>query len=383
MKKFLKVIIVIVVILFFINLLLNRFFFRTDLDRQPEITELKESHFNFSSSKPFFFKVADNLYYSGDGNLNYDLEPIWEGKIEEAFVSPNSQYILIYADKKLTLVDSKGIELFHLDNCTGEYAVEEARKSGRFLSMEVQWSKNSDFFLIAQDKVWDKNYSKKNKSSIYKYSIQDKSFKPFIDLNEELIDDFYLSQNDNFLFYEFATTKGDLAFKKIDIKKNIVLSEHLQDDSLRLTNINKDSIFINYKTYKKQFQGNSYNLQSIITTATNKNGLGLFYRNKDTTVGLMFGTGGYGGFKGNSFGYFGNGFFLPGNKYFIANISAKNFVGQLVIDTKTFQLMKLKKPTEFYFNINSDDCNDFVFRYEIEPNVKFATSVTLDIEGRK
>lgn len=383
MKKFLKVIIVIVVVLFIINLLLNRFFFRTDLDRQPEITLLKESNFNFSSSKPFFFKVDNKLFYSADGKLNYDLNQIWKGKIEEAFVSPNSQYILIYADKELILVDNRGMELFNLENCTGRYAVEEARKSGRFLSMEIQWSKNSDFFLIAQDKVWDKNYSKKNKTSIYKFSIQDKSFKTFINLNEELIDDYYLSQDGNFLYYEFATAKGDLAFKKVDIKNNILVSEHFQNDSLRLTNIDKNSIFINYKKYKEQFQGNSYDLQSIITTATNENGLGLFYKDKDTTVGLMYGTSGYGGFKGNSFGYFGSGFFLPGNKYFIANISAKNFVGQLVIDTKSFQLMKLQKQTEFYFNINSFDCSNFIFRYEIEPNVKFATSVTLDIEGRK
>ena len=237
MKKFFKIILFIVAIIFIGNLLLNRFFFRTDLNRKPEITDLKESNFNFSSSKPFYFEVDDNLFYSTDGKLNYGLKPIWKGKIEETFVSPNSEYILVYADKELLLIDSKGTELFNIDNCTGKYAVEDARKSGRFLSMEVQWSKNSDFFLIAQDKIWDKNYSKKNKSSIYKYSVQDKSFKSFIDLNEELIDDFYLSQNDNFLFYEFATTKGDLAFKKVDIKNNVVISEHLQDDSLRLTNM--------------------------------------------------------------------------------------------------------------------------------------------------
>jgi hypothetical protein len=228
MKKFLKIALIIVAVIFIGNLLLNRFFFRTDLNRQPEITNLKESSFPFSSSKPFYFKVDNKLFYSTEGKLNYDLLPIWKGEIEEAFISPDSKYILVYANEELLLVDSKGTELFKIDNCTGKYAVKEDRKSGRFLSMEVQWSKNSDFFLVAQDKVWGKNYSKKNKSSIYKYSIQDKSFNPFINLSEELIEDFYLSQSDNFLFYEFATTKGDLAFKKIDIKNNTILSEHLQ-----------------------------------------------------------------------------------------------------------------------------------------------------------
>jgi len=382
MKKFLKVIIVIGLILFILNLLLNRFFFRTDLDRQPEITELKESHFDFSSSKSFFFKVDNDLYYSANGSLNYNLNPIWKGKVEEAFVSPNGQYILIYADKKLTLVNNKGIEFFNLNNCTGKYTVEEERKSGRFLSMEIQWSKNSDFFLIAQDRIWDKNFSKKNKSSIYKFSIQDKSFKPFINLDEELAGDFFLSKDGDFLYYSFSTGK-ELAFKKVDIKNNTVISEHFSNDSLRLTGIDKDSIFFNYNQYKEQFQGNSYNIKSIITDATTEKGLGLYYKDNDTTVSFVFGISGYSRFKGNSFGYFNGGFFLPGNKYFIANISARNFTGQLVIDTKTFQLMKLEKQTEFYFNINSMDCNDFVLRYEIEPNVKFATSESLEIEKRR
>lgn len=103
MKIFLKTIIIIVLILFVFSFLINRFFFRTNLDRQPEITKLKESHFIFSSSKPFFFRVGNNLYYSADGNLNYNLNSIWKGKIEVAFVSPNGQFILIYADRKLTL----------------------------------------------------------------------------------------------------------------------------------------------------------------------------------------------------------------------------------------------------------------------------------------
>jgi hypothetical protein len=372
-----------VALLFIVNFLLYKFFFKTGDDREPEITNLKESNFDFTSSKPYYFKVDNKLCYAADGKLNYELEPIWKGEVEESFVSPNSRYILIYADKELTLIDSKGQRLFNIDNCTGEYAVEEERKSGRFVSMEIQWSKNSDFFLVAQDKVWEKNFSKNNKSSIYKYSISDKSFKPFIDLNDELINDFFLSQDGNYLYYEFATAKGDLAFKKVDIKNNKVVSEHFQDDSLKLTNINADRVFINYNEYKDKFQGNSFDLQSIITDASPQDSTGLYFKDKDTTAALMFGTRGYGAFKGNIFSFFRSGFFLPGNKYFVANISAKNFIGQLVIDTKTFQIIKLKKQTEFYFNINSNDCDNFVFRYEIEPNVKFATSVSLEIEGLK
>ncbi len=364
------------------NFLLNKFFFKSDLNREPELINLKESIFEFSSTKPFYFKVDNSLYYSADGKLDYSRKPIWEGEIEEAFISPNSKHALIYFDNHMKLIDSNGKVIFKIDDCTDLIAVEKDKKSGRFNSSEVQWSKNSDFFLISQDRVWDKNYSKKNKSSIYKYSIGGNSFKPLIDLDEELYGDFLLSQNEKYIYYEFATTKGDLAFKKVDLLSNKIISEHFQDDSLRLTNISVDSVFINYNKFKDNFQGNSFDLQSIITTAR-KGDVGLYYKDNDTTVKLVSGTAGYGAFKGNSFDYFEKGFYLPGNKYFIANISAKNFSGQLVIDTKAFKIMKLAKKTKFYFNVNSTDCNDFIFGYKIEPNVKLATSVSLEIEGRK
>ncbi len=380
MKKLLKILLIIVAIILIGNFLLNKFFFQTDKDRQPEITDLKESSFEFLSTKPLYFKVDNHLYYSADGKLDYGLKPIWNGEIEEAYISPNAKFALLYNDNKLTLIDNKGAVKFKIDNCTDLIAVEEDKKSGRFSSSEIQWNKNSEFVLIAQDRIWDKNFSKKNKSSIYKYSIADNTFKTLIDLDEELQGDFVLSQNEKYIYYEFATAKGNLAFKKVDIASRKIISEHYQDDSLKLANINADSVFVNYNKFN--FQGNSFNLQSIITTAR-RGDVGLYYKDKDTTVKLLSGTSGYGAFKGNSFGYFDNGFYLPGNKYFIANISAKNFSGQLVIDTKAFKIMKLPKKTEFYFNVNSTDCDNFVFRYEIEPNVKFATSVSLEIEGRK
>jgi hypothetical protein len=362
--------------------LLDVFFFKSNLDREPELINLKESNFDFYSTKSFYFKVDKSLYYSPDGKLSYSSKSIWQGEIDEAYISPDSKYALIYFDEDLTLIDNNGKVIFKIDDCTGLTVVEEDRKSGRFISSEVQWSKNSDFFLILQDRIWDKNNSPKNKSSIYKYSISNNSFKSFIDIDEEIQDNFILSQNERYLYYEFATTNGDFAFKKVDIANHRTISEHYRDDSLKLTGINADSVFINYNEFKDDFQGNSFDLKSIITTVW-IDGVGLYYRDKDTTMRLLNGTSGYGAFKGNNFDYFDYGFYLPGNKYFIANISAKNFSGQLVIDTKTFRLMKLPKKTNFYFNINSNDCKDFVFRYDIIPNVEFATSVSLKIQGIK
>jgi len=89
MKKFIKVSVIIIAILFVGNFLLNRFFFRTNLDREPEIIKLNDTVFNFSSTKSFYFKVDKNLFYAQKGELSNDLKPIWKGQIEETFISPN------------------------------------------------------------------------------------------------------------------------------------------------------------------------------------------------------------------------------------------------------------------------------------------------------
>ncbi|HTE00062.1 MAG TPA: hypothetical protein VK668_12290 [Mucilaginibacter sp.] len=374
--KFLKILLIIIVVFIGINLLLNRFFFRSNLDKEAEIVNFQGSQFNFSSSKPFYFEINNELFYNANGVLDYHSTPVWKGNVKEAYISPNGKYALIYDGNKLILIDNTGKQLFDIDNYE-ESAVEENRKSGRFIGNGIQWSANSDYFLILQDRVWDRNYSKKNRSSIYKYLLADGTFKSLIDLSEEAYECLIISSNEQSIFYEFATKKGDLAFKKVNIKTKKILSEHFTDDSLKLTNVSNDSAYVNYN--KNVFQENSFDLKGIIVPAVSKSGYALFYRDQDTTVKLLNGTYGYDGFKGFYRDFFQDGYFLPGNRFFIANVLAKDFKGQMVIDTKTYRIMKLNNQTHFYFNINSKDCRDYVFRWEIMPNVKFSTSVSAQI----
>ncbi|WP_338767237.1 hypothetical protein WAF17_05425 [Bernardetia sp. ABR2-2B] len=321
------------------------------------------------------------MYFAEDGKLDYSISPIWKGKFDKAYISPNSKFALLFDDStnKLTLIDSKGTILFNLED-VNLHLVDEYRKSKRFNISQMQWSKNSDYFIIGQDRIWDSNYSENNKSSIYKYSVIDNTFNSLIDLEEELINNFIFDANENHIYYEFATEKGDLALKKIDLISKTVISEHFKNSNLKLEGINEDSIFVNYDNFKADFQYNSFDLNSIITTAIIHNEIGLYYKNKDTTIQLLNGQFGYSDYTNRTINYFKGGFFLPDNRYFIANIYSKDFTGQLVIDTQTFKIKKLNKNTNFYFNINSLDCSDYVYRYDIVPNVQFATSVTLKIE---
>lgn len=346
----------------------------------PVLSAFKENHFEVFASKPLYYKIDDDLYYAADGKLTSTLKPIWKGDIEDAFIAPDGKYAVIYNKNKLLLIDNRGRSLFKIDYGTGLNEVAESRANGRFIASSVQWNQNSDSFLILQDKVWDENFSKKNRSSIYRYGVADSSFKPFIDLNEEVDNNFALSTDGMKLYYEFATSKGDLAFKKIDLKTRKTLSQHFSDDSLRLKGINADSIYLNY--HPNLFKQNRYDLGGVVTTVgLGNDSTGLYYRDKDKkTACLLSGKNGYASFKGIRFDFFSGGYFLPGNRFFIADINAKNFAGQVVIDTQTLKIMKMKKPISFYFNINTNDCRDFIFRYEIEPHIDYPNAIATKIE---
>jgi hypothetical protein len=375
MKKLLIILLTLGVLLTGANFLLERFFFKSHLNESPEITNIKLDVFEFNSSKPFFYSKGNQLYYSSTGKLNHNQKPVQTKQSEKVYVSPDGDFAIVYTNKKLTLIDKRGKELFTIDDCTGLFTVEDARKSKRYLSTDIQWLSNSKGFLISQDRVWDKNYSDKNKTSIYQYTIDTKQFSPLVHLNEECTGDFYLFKDGKHLFYEYATEDGDLAFKKILIKSKEIVSTHFQDDSLNLTKIKSEELFINYNDYKSSFQGNSHNRTKIVVESWGN----LYFDDKDTTVNLLSGTRGMNAFKGNSYGFSSNGYFLPGNRYFTTVISSKNVNGTLVVDTQSFKTMILDDEYKFYFNVNNTDCSEFEFRYSIVPRVRFATSVSNDL----
>ncbi len=375
MKKLLIILLILGVFLVGVNFLLQRFFFKSHLNESPEITEIKLDNFEFNSSKPFFYSKGGKIYYSSTGKLIQNQNPVWTTQPEKVYVSPNSEFAIVYTDKELTLIDKKGKVLFTIDDCTGLYTVQDERKSKRFLSTDIQWLPNSKGFLISQDRVWDKNFSDKNKTSIYKYEIDTKRFSPLIHLNEECTGDFYPFKDGEHLFYEYATEDGDLAFKKVFIRSNEIVSNHFQDDSLNLTGIKSEELFINYNDYKSTFQGNSHDGTKIIVESWGN----LYFDDNDTTVNLLSGTRGKNAFKGNSSGFSSNGYFLPGNRYFTTTIKSKNVNGTLVVDTETFKTMILDDEYEFYFNVNNSDCSELEFRHAIVPRVRFATSVSNEL----
>ena len=268
---------------------------------------MKESSFKLSTAKPVFYESDNSLFFSENGNLDSLVKPIWKGKIEKAYVSPNSKYILIYAGHKLTLIDHLGNETLHIDSCVRMFDAESENKSGHFVSDEIQWNRSSEYFLISME-------GKENKSTIYKYTISDRQLKPLVGLNAELRGSIFWGNDTDELYYEYATNKGDLAFKKVRISTGKVLSQYMQGNELTGPGVKKDSVFFNYVHFdENEFDCNSYDLKSLVTSAGRGDTIGLYLVRNDSAMKILSGAAGVNAFKGQSYGCFRGGYFLPGN----------------------------------------------------------------------
>lgn len=378
MKRTLKILLKIGIGITVVVFLLSTLLIKKHLDGQPEITNATYSEFAFESNKPIFYSIDNNLYFHQKGAIKLNDSPILKLKIEEVYVSPNGNSAVIYSENKITLIDKEGNIITSIEDCTDLTPTEEDRKSGRFLGNNIQWDRDSKFFLIAQDRIWVKNRSKKNRTSIYKVSTHSGQLELFLNLKDEYRGDFYLSKDNQYLYYKFATEEGSLAFKKISAQSGKILSEHHKQNGRKLDNVTNDSIFINFRKYKYAFQGNSHDLKKIIVVASGE----LFLDDSKSTIKLLEGKNGVRVLKGISYDYLEDGYFLPGNRFFIADINAKNLKETIVIDTEIIKIMKTGKKINFYFNVNNIDCQEFEFRYEIVPKVRFATSVENEINRK-
>ncbi|QIL78431.1 hypothetical protein [Hymenobacter sp. HDW8] len=330
--------------------LLQRYFFQSHLDVAPRLVALRADRFVPTTPKPLFYWTHDSLYYVPAGPITFREKPIWQGAVEQAYVAPNGQYILVYAQRTLLLLNRRGQPLFTLDNCTKVIALQEDRRSGRFLSGNIQWSPDSRSFLIAQDRTWVNNFSDQNTTTIWQYTVASRQFTPLVHVDEEVVDDFYPTHAGQGLYYRAATPEGDLIYKYIALAtgRSVALA---QEDSLA-------GIFVNFEDYKFQFAQNSYDLAKVVYGTNQQDTVVVYSQASDGSrpQPLLVGTAGYNAFKNRSYSYLANGgYFLPGNRYFVAELHADGQVRFVVLDTEQPRVRRLAGPTTFFFSITSLD----------------------------
>ncbi|MCA9733852.1 MAG: hypothetical protein H6696_12465 [Deferribacteres bacterium] len=385
-KLIYKILIILIVVISLLFLFVYFFLFQAHKNENPILYNFNPTKFSISTTKPIFFSEETNLFYSRTGNLTNKYNPIWSGEIRNAYVSPNSEYIIINTGLDIQIVDYSGNLLQKFSN--KDFSIfnrktgSNNRQSGKFWGGEFQWDHNSNSFIFIKDDLYQEppDTNDLTKNSIYRYELQSGKIQPIFNCNERISFNFYTSNSPSSIYYEYATEEGNLGLKKVS-SNNSTIEKFLPKH--RKISISPDSIFINYKI--EQFQGYSYDTKSLIVTINDRIIQGGYYlTSKDTTKLLISGKYGYSAFKGFSYSFEKEGYFLPGNQFYLSNVRSSQYNGSLVFNIETGEYMKLNKEICCYFSVTNNDYSQFEFRYELVPLLpEFATSAVLRIEGLK
>jgi hypothetical protein len=306
--------------------------------------------------------------------LNFNSNPIWRGEITQNYsfdcqVSPDNQFIAFVRDKKeIIVLRSDGKLLTKISPISKIWLLNE-RESGDYRGENFQWSNDSEkLFVIRDNKI---EGSEKYKSSIFQYSITGNKLTELIDLEEECNSSFFFDSTYEHLYYQIVMG-GAFYIKRIRLD-NPRDSKIYTKSGIKIDEIEKENLFINY--YNDQFGNWDSNGKNIFT----ENGIAVgFYFFCDTSFSrLVFKTKwGSNAFKGTGYGFqVGNSGFMPNDGYYFTGCSAENFGGTIFIEVKTLTYSFKDFRFGCYYSITNEHFRDFVLRYEIEPNLRFETSM--------
>ncbi len=355
MRKIFLVIFIILGLGLFSTWWLNKYFFRVDDSYPPELFDFKPEKLNYHADKPIYYYSNDSLYFDSSGVINFNNNPIWTKSINKGndrehgvFVSPNSQYVAFNEDdNRIIVLDKNGNVKHSIENFDKTIS-----NNATFWGKEVQWNENSTKLYFMQYKEWDSFLSKKNRSTLFVYSIKDNDIRKVIDLQEEICEDFFISRDEKTVIYRFVDTDGNMPFKKVNML-NGKYKGQFEWNRWHKLNEPRDSIFINYSI--GSFGNFSQNYKHLITTIGYCSEPGLYYYSDSLTSLIIKGKYGYGAFKGNSYSYRTDGEFLSWNKYYVCRINSKNIEGTLIIDIVSRKYEFIYKTVYCFYSITNDD----------------------------
>jgi len=363
MKKSIQLVIIVSAMLIgivaFASWWLNKYFFRTGDNYQPELFDFNPEKVDCSLDKPIYYYSNDSLYYQDKGRVDFKNKAIWTKPIntvnsreQDIFISPNSEFVAFSENNKRIIVIDKSGSLKHIIETTDKTIPIDAT----FWGKELQWNENSTKLYFTQYRKWEEFLSKNNRSTLYAYSVTDNKISKIIDLQEECCEDFFISRDEKSLIYRFVDNKGNMPFKKIDMSSGKFKGQFEWDRWNKLRE-SRDSIFINYSV--SYFHNFSQDYKHLISEVVNNKIPGL-YSYSDTSINLIIkGKYGYWAFKGNHYSYRTGGEFLPWNKFYVCRINSKNIKGTLIIDISSLKYEFIDKTIYCYFSITNNEPFDF------------------------
>jgi len=371
-KIFIFLIIIIAILILFIISMMTLTFFTS---KPIEIINYKPTKFDVLIDRPILIYFKDVLYYSRSGNIKDLTNPIRYGKFRKIFVSPDSEYLLILVNRKLTLLNNMGVVLDFISPSMSEFDEDKPKEQEYFIADNIQWSPDSKSFFII------KMTERKKKDHNLKVDLYEKDLYQYRIINKSLIkqmssfdsDNLFFSPNGRTIFYSKYSNELDgyqlVSYDLISKKKNLV-----KDYNKFLSKDKKNYYFINFNSREIMPRfGDSYNVISYDgSVSVEARGSKLFgVKSKASQWGGVFvcknksdqeiirSKDGYNSLYHNFFNLNLNGaHFFPGNRYFLFWIENKVFNGQLIVDTLTNKYMEFSKSNQrydYYFSITSKD----------------------------
>ncbi|MCK5148082.1 hypothetical protein KAR48_15100 [bacterium] len=347
--------------------------------------------FDFASSRSFFYHVDNRLFYSENGKVDEDAECIWrytgEAAFEETFVSPDSKYIIVRQDSVLLIISNQGEEMGIIGPVSRTELVED-RKAGQYRRGGIQWSPNSDYFIITRDEIIELvegssyEHSNKNRTAIFKYCIQDRILSQLLLPPNEIWHSYYLSRDEESIFCEYYDREvEEFRYKRIRIDNGEVMGIYIGDVQSKL--IDSNDIYVQYKI--KDFVCYNYDLSlAVVDVCGSGLECGLYLYNNNRVKMIFSGSFGTTVLKGMWFSFLEAGYFLPGNRYYIAHVDNRGKKICLVVDTKENKYMELKELIVPLLCITNDDCPTFWHTSRIVPKKPRAkTSIQIELESER
>ncbi|MGH1364626.1 MAG: hypothetical protein ACRBF0_13780 [Calditrichia bacterium] len=345
-----------------------------------ELINFAPSNFSYEAAKPIYYYSDQKLYYHGDGILDLGKQPVWNGKLargysRSVYVSPNAQYVAVNDNaQRITLLDNTGMQLTTIAPLNRSL-LHSDRRSRQFWGEKLQWNAESNRLYLMADKKWVENYSPENRSALYSYSIAEDKLSLVRNLDEECYLSFYLSPDEQSLFYSFSDEAGRIAYKQISIASGEVENVFYKDERGNIE-IPSENIFINYRN--EQFGNSSLNLEQLVTSVGGKEG-GLYHYNKTASKRLIKGKYGEGRVKDYVYSFLKSGEFLPGNRYYVGRIETGSLSGTIIVDIDTGNYHFLEQKVMTFCSATSFDQPDFVMGQELQPNIMDESAVQTEL----
>ena len=318
-----------------------------------EIIDFQPSSFREKADSAFFYSIGDELKYSD--RLDVDGKTIFRGMIEMVIIASDNRKAVVVTEGRLIIVNADGTENHYVTAVDSIYKKPKPIGGRFFRDDDIQWSRDTKYVYLIRDEYYESNGSQlySRKGELWRYELEteglSKVFAPF-----QAYDFFFgLDQR---VYFSIPDEYGNLVLKYFD-------GTQVRDLGVKNKCV-AEIVELRHDFIEEPFY--SFPLSDYERGVLRQKGVQLVTRRNEEIQGLVirgsklleFSLGE--DFKGPYYAsHLFRSVFLPGDNYFLFNVYAGNFSGQLLIDIHTGHYRTLPKDTRVHLRMDTDIYTDY------------------------